>query len=320
MVAQLPDMPKLKVLEALLEELQSLKRQPVSEESRTVLQQNLQSKLGVVVAKAAEITADLGIESLATDLLIAFDRLTRNPVQVDPGCLAKVEIVDALRKLKQREYDLFVQGSRYEQWEPIWGGQEDRAGHLRGRCALALAELGYADALLVIGNMLADPTVEARMGAAQAVACYGSTYGIPLLRLRAIGGETSPQVLEVIFTSLLALCQPQTQAIEFIAKFLDSEIAEAPAVAAIALGDSRNSEAFQALQAWIARPTETENLRVAFAAMAAMRLPEAFDYLIDAIERGTDVESAIAFESLNIYRGDTAIWERVETALSNRNS
>lgn len=311
-------MPKLKQLEAWLAELQALKHQP--DRSDAVLRQALQSKFGIVVGNAARIAVELSCDRLIPDLLVAFERLTRDPVQTDPGCLGKVEIVDALRHLQQREYDLFLAGSRYQQWEPVWGGQEDRAAHLRGRCVLALADLGYVDTLLVAGDLLADSAVETRVGAAQAIARYGSAYGIPLLRLRALSAEGSPPVLEAIFTSLLALSSEPTEAIAFIAAFLDSDVADVPAVAAIALGDARHPAALNALQAWVARRAESDRYQAAFAAMAAMRLPKAFDVLIDTIARGTDVESAIALESLTIYRNDTALWSRVEEAVSRRDN
>ncbi|MEO0854061.1 MAG: hypothetical protein AAFY15_11250, partial [Cyanobacteria bacterium J06648_11] len=229
------NMPKLKQLEAWLNELESLKHQPLGDRTRAALRDALNSKFGVVVGKAARTAADLTLADLVPDLLSAFERLTQNPVQIDPGCLGKVDIVAALQQLRQREYDLFLAGIGYQQWEPVWGGQEDRASYLRGRCALALADLGYPDTLLVCGDLLADPEVETRVGAAQAIARYGSVYGIPLLRLRASIGDSSSQVLETLFSSLLALHAEKTDAIAFIAQCLDSELDETAAVAAIAL-------------------------------------------------------------------------------------
>ncbi|WP_026100619.1 hypothetical protein [Synechococcus sp. PCC 7336] len=313
-------MPKLKQLDKLLDSLRALKHQPVNEESIALLQQALQSKLGVVVCRAARVSADLKVESLVPEMVEAFERLTHNPVDSDPGCLGKVGIVDALRQLQQREYDLFLQGICYQQWEPIWGGREDRAGHLRGQCALALAEAGYSDTLLAIGDLLADPEVETRVGTARAIAQYGSVCGIPLLRLRALSGETSPQVLEALFAALIALCQPQSEAIAFIARFLESDLADVPAVAALALGESRHAAAFVALQEWSERTVDLQQQRAAMVAIATMRLPAAFDYLFGAIERGSDAESAIALESLAIYRTDIEIWERAEMALAKRNA
>ncbi|MEO1131413.1 MAG: hypothetical protein AAFX40_01760 [Cyanobacteria bacterium J06639_1] len=311
-------MPKLRQLEARLQELQALRHQPAGDRSIAVLRRALQSSTGVLVGNAARTAIELRLERLIPDLLEAFDRLTHDPVQTDPGCLGKVEIVDALRQFGQREYDLFLAGSQYQQWEPIWGGREDRASHLRGRCALALADLGYADTLLVCGDLLADPDVETRVGAADAIARYGSVYGIPLLRLRALSGERSPQVLETMFASLLALCPEKTSAIALIARFLDSELDDVPAVAAIALGDARHPEALVKLRAWSEMRATSDIYRTAYAAIVALRLSEAFDYLIAKVESGTAEESSMARDALIPYRTDIALWERVERAWTNR--
>lgn len=226
--------------------------------------------------------------------------------------------------MKAYEPTTYIQGIRYRQFESVWGGKEDRAAQLRAECALAMAETGFHDAILYIGDLLADPETEARAGAAQALSCFSGTMHIALLRLRALSGEQNIRVLEEIFSVLFSLSGPtnntqeEDETVRFVAQFLESSDVDVVSVAAISLGSSRRGSAFTALREFAENRLDEEQLRIAFEAIALLRLPEAFDYALDVISRGSELEARLAEQAMSIYRDDESLWERVETARAER--
>ena len=87
------------------------------------LRKALTNRVGLVVAQAAKVVAELRLVELLPDLLRAYDRLFENPVERDPQCWGKNAIARALTALDYRESEPFVRGSRHIQMEPVWGGQ-----------------------------------------------------------------------------------------------------------------------------------------------------------------------------------------------------
>ncbi|PZD70292.1 hypothetical protein C1752_14379 [Acaryochloris thomasi RCC1774] len=311
-------------IETVLSQLDQLADAPPDDETWFGLRRGLLSKHGVVIGKAAKIAAQLEWKDGIPDMLKAYERLSNNGANVDPGCIGKANIIKALRRLKAYEPTTYIRGIRYKQFEAVWGGKEDRAAQLRAECALALAETGYSDALLYIADLLADPETEARAGAAQALSCFSGTTPIALLRLRALSGEQNVRVLEEIFSVLFALSGPTTnpeekdETVRFVAQFLESSDVDVVSVAAITLGSSRRLSAFNALREFAENILDEERLRISFEAIAILRLPEAFDYVVDTISRGSELEARLAEQAMSIYRDDERLWERVETARADR--
>ena len=56
----------------------------------------------------------------------------------DPQCWGKNAVAKALKELEHREAAPYLRGTAHIQMEPVWGGQQDTAGPLRGICLLAL--------------------------------------------------------------------------------------------------------------------------------------------------------------------------------------
>ncbi|HEY2381216.1 MAG TPA: hypothetical protein VGK48_08530, partial [Terriglobia bacterium] len=96
------------------------------------LRKALRDRVNVVVAKAASISAELQLHALLPDLLAAFERLFDKPRESDPQCWGKNAIAKALKDLDYSESATFLRGVRHIQMEPVWDGEIDTAGVLRG--------------------------------------------------------------------------------------------------------------------------------------------------------------------------------------------
>ncbi len=90
------------------------------------------------------------------DLLAAFRRFLADPSK-DKGCLAKIAIAEALTRLEHEEAEIFLEGIRHMQREPVWGGTEDTAAWLRGLCAIGLAGCRHPRAAAASGRRARGP-------------------------------------------------------------------------------------------------------------------------------------------------------------------
>jgi hypothetical protein len=154
-------------------------------------------RVNLVAAKAANIAADLPAPDLLPDLLRAFDRLFDDPVKRDPQCWGKNAIARALKDLGHRESPAFLRGAAHIQMEPVWGGQEDAAGPLRGICLLALPacpDLPREQVLRHMVNALTEPSPTVRADAARALAEMQGDDCALLLRLKARARDAEPAV------------------------------------------------------------------------------------------------------------------------------
>ncbi|MDZ8185572.1 MAG: hypothetical protein RMX96_12045 [Nostoc sp. ChiSLP02] len=305
-------MPKSRKLEETLSILAQIREQPTSEEAIAILRQVLKSKHSMAVAQAAKIVGESNITALIADLVEAFARMMVKPTQVDQNCLAKKEIAQTLYRLEYSDEKLFLQGIRHVQMEPVWGGQEDTAAHLRGICALGLVRMNYSNVMNELADLLADPKPEARVAAAKAIAYTGNPQGVPLLRLKTRIGDKAPQVMEECFTALLQLAP--TDSLALVASFLfhpEDRICE---LAALALGESRLEPAFELLKSCWQQTRKVEFRRTLLLAIAMLRQNQGLDFLISLVAQGKDIDAKDAMAALSIYREDRELWQRVEQA------
>src|SRR5947207_8572150 len=156
-------------------------------EAAAVLRKALADRVNVVVAKAANLAADLDLRDLIPDLLRAFDRLMEEAVKRDPQCWGKNAVAKALKELEHRESAPFLRGARHVQMEPVWGGQEDTAAPLRGICLLALiacTDLTRQEILRHLVNGMAETAAPVRADSARALGEMGGDDSALLLRLK----------------------------------------------------------------------------------------------------------------------------------------
>jgi hypothetical protein len=227
------------------------------------LRKALGDRVNLVVAKAAEVAADLRIEDLTPDLLAAFDRLFDDAAKRDPQCWGKNAIARALKDMDYNVSTPFVRGSSHVQMEPVWGGSQDTAGPLRGICLLALPGCGdirREDLMRRLVDALAESDAAVRADAARALAAMGGDDGALVLRLKARIGDKESAVIGQSLESLLIV--ERSSALPFVKGFLDPAGGEAAEEAALALGSSRMAAAVDALlEAW--EPATGEEYREA---------------------------------------------------------
>ena len=309
-------MAKSRALEERLAALGGLRRESVTDQTIATLRQALRDKVSHVVAKAAQVSGELGLRVLVGDLAAAFDRFLANPVKTDPGCRAKVEIARALHEMGEDPGAVFLRGIRHRQLEPVFGGREDTASELRAMCGLGLVRVGHPDAMVELADLLADPEVAARIGAARAIAYAGEPSGEPLLRLKALAGDPDAGVVSESLGALLSLAPARS--LDFVARFLRHRDPVVQEAAALALGASRLRDALPVLRGWWEGKPEVDLRRTALLAIAMLRHEEAIGFLLSLVAEAPGPDARDAIAALGTYRHDEALRARVATAMEAR--
>src|SRR5262249_35118277 len=152
------------------------------------------------------------------DLLAAYPQFLMDPVRRDPHCIAKGAIARALVELDCEDVDFFLEGIRYRQLEPGWGGANDSAIDVRCSCAMGLAASGYSRAVQELVALLNDSEWRARVGAARAISCGNPREAEAILRFKVLIGDTEPEVIGECFTGLLSITA--AECLPFVAQYL----------------------------------------------------------------------------------------------------
>jgi HEAT repeat protein len=271
--------------DAELAELDALKSATLDTAAIEQLRKALNHRNNFVVSKAAKLVEINELSALLPDVLAAYDRFFEDAVKTDPQCWAKNALVKALVKLEHRDKDAYLRGLRHHQLEPVWGGQSDTAGTLRGSCAHALINCpGISDQelLATLLELFVDTDKAVRIEAARAIGQVGGASATLLLRLRALLGKDEPEVLGACYSGLLAI--EGQRAIAFIAGYLEDGD-DTAAEAAFALSETRSPAALAVLIARRRAGADSWFGAVLLSAIALCRLPEAMDYLLAIIER-----------------------------------
>ncbi len=286
-------------------------------ELNATLQKALEDKHFRVVAKAASLVSERSLQERVKDLIAAYARFLQDPIKRDPSCIAKQAIVRALVALDCQDVNFYLDGIRYRQLEPVWGGTADTAIDVRCSCAMGLAASGYPRAIHELTELLNDPEARARAGAARAISCCNPHEAEALLRFKVLIGDAEPEVMGECFTALLTIA-PQT-CLPLVAKFLSGKDPGLADLAALALGESRNPGALAHLRAawdevYVPEPKRAVLLRAA----ALHRTEPAFEWLLGIIEHGKRAHADIAVDALAVYERNTKLAERVREALAKR--
>lgn len=279
------------------------------------LRRYLARKSGPVVAAAARRVGEQRLDALRDALLAAWPGLFSSPVKRDPGCAAKIAIVQALGELDHLDPDVYLEAARHRQPEPSWGPPVDTAAGLRGHAILALVALSHPEAPLLIAEGLADSEARTRQGAAQALVAWNDpTLGQALARLALGKGEADPEVVEELFASVVAL-----GGLSWAVRHLDGGLlapegqrglyAEA---AALALGGSREPEAFAPLRRWTERALRANQRRVGIIAMGLLRCAPAARWLLDTLEQDEPEDREVLLQALELYRGSPEVDARLQ--------
>lgn len=290
------------------------------------LSPNVKKDLGVIlagansilVARAAQVVSKRRITELIPNLVTAFNRFMSKPPKADQGCLSKIAIIEALDNLDYDDDDVFLRGIHHVQKEPAYGGPIDTAANLRGKCAFALARIGDTEVLFELITLLMDPEPQARIAAVKAVAHLACRESELLLRMKILAGDMEPDVLGECFSGLISINPDRS--LSFVGKFLvqdDHLIAE---VAAFALGESRETRAFEILHNYreenVIKP---EFQQVLLLSIALTRLDGAFEYLTDVVANEHTSNGIEAIKALKIYAYDDELCAKIDRAVVSRN-
>jgi hypothetical protein len=305
-------MSKRKSVGDKLAALNDLRDDLSSPDAPRLIRQSLADQSNYVIQRAADLIAEADRRDFIASLVEAYGRLTINPLKTDLGCLGKTAIVRALVRLEHDDAEFYREGIVYEQPEPKRGGQRDTAAELRGLSAAGLVNcVSKLEVMNRCAVLLADNCVEARVGAAQAIAACGQPEGAALLRLKLLTGDTSPEVIGECCAALLRLAPED--GVPLVVRFLSSADGDVCVQAGLALGESRHPDALEALRVAWERQTDS-NVRESLLLCAAIhRSPEASDFLLTLIV-GTDLRAAVdAIKALRIH--GSSMRQRVEEAV-----
>ncbi len=307
-------MPRRPTLEDRLARLSALLAEPDADAARRELAKSLGERGNHLVAKAAEITAELGVDELATDLAAAFDRFMVDPEHADKGCVAKSAIVRALVDLEAAEVDVYLRGVRHRQPEPAYGGAVDTAVPVRSWSAQGLLIAGHPDLGLEMTELLVDPETPVRVAAVRVLAASGRIEAEPMLRLKAHLGDSEPEVTSEALAGLLAMAPRRS--LPFTARFLASGEAAVVEAAAMALGESRLEEAFPLLAERYRRGADRRLEQTLLIAISMLRREPGFEYLLSLVKDGDQGRAIQAIVALAIHRRDSAVCEQTATAIA----
>ncbi len=296
----------------------------LDEDGTNYLRISLAHRNNFLVSKAARLVAEAELAALLPNVLAAYDRFFLDPAKSDPKCWAKEALAKALVKLEHRSKDAYLRGMRHHQMEASWGPPVDTAGALRSTCAHALVDcpgISDADLLTALLEPLTDTDKTVRMEAARAIGQVGGVSAALILRLRALLGsqiqqDGEPEVLGAVFAALLDL--EGSQAIPLVAAALETGD-DTAAEAAFALAGSRTPEALAPLLARFRAGADAWFGGVLLSAIALTRLPQASDFLIDAIARDSR-EAPAAIEALARSAPTPELRIRIEHAVEQADS
>ncbi|HOZ48169.1 MAG TPA: hypothetical protein PK468_16275 [Candidatus Hydrogenedentes bacterium] len=276
----------------------------------------LEGRNAIVCAKAAEMVAEGRIEDCLNLLVEAFDRFMTDPVKRDPGCRAKIALVNTLNALESDDDTVFLRGIRHVQQEPVFGGRVDTAANLRANCAVALARADHPQLYFELARLLVDAESHARSAAARVLGDLVSDRSALLLRMKALTGDAEPSVVGECLLGLMRIAADES--VNFVAEFLDNPDIEVAEQAALALGEARTLEAFRALQSSWQRHVDQTYRRMLALSLALTRRDEAFDLLVDIVRDGHPRTAERVLEALRLFDDGGARREVVREVVSGR--
>ncbi len=260
-------------------------RTPRTAESLSVFQNALRSRQNLPAARAAQAAGEHDLQELSPDLAASFTYFMQQAVKHDPRCTAKIAIAEAMDRLDYREPEIFLQGVRHTQFEPVWGGTTDTAAPLRSRCIAALVRLNHPDRYRLLADLLFDPFADARRGAVRAAAYAGGEAGELLLRIKVQIGDEDGSIIGDCLAGLIQLAPDS--ALDFVGRRLQSDNPETRELAALALGESHVPEALELLRRAILDSSDTAEFKILALAIGLYRTDQAFDLLLELMATRT---------------------------------
>jgi len=286
-----------------------------SDDSVREIRQFMAGTSSVLAAKAAKAAARLEIRGLGPELVSLFHRRMKNSVKNDPGCHAKIAVVEALSSLDIPDADVFIQGIRHIQMEPSFGPPVDTADRLRAACAFGLYRMGHRELIPEMVMLLMDREPAARRAAIKVLIDIGQESCEMLLRLKALQGDDEPEIMGDCLNGLIAISPARS--LPFVDRFLSAKDPAVVEEAALALGNSRLPEACMRLQEFRERSPLLKSMLLL--PIALTRCEQAFSLLLDVIRKEHAENAAAAVEALSIYAGNPERRQLIREAVLTRN-
>ena len=295
-----------------LEEVRRAVDDPADPASRKCVGRTFDGRHGYLISIAAKVLSADDSELIAKAER-AFERLLEDPIKRDPQCHGKAAIAQAFFDAEIRAEATFEAGVQHVQLEPVLGGRQDTAAHLRGICLMALAHAQHPRAPVEAARMLADPERSARIAAIRALVASGARETVePVLRLRLEIPDDDPEVVSECMAGLLEVNPGDN--VPVVGAKLDSSDAVAEA-AALALGSSRATGAFELLAQRVDAAVITDRRSTLMLAIAMLRTDTAWQYLVERIMDGAPGEGLAAVDALATFKEQPGLRERVEAAV-----
>lgn len=311
----------MKKFDAQLARIEAMRDEPVSPALIAELRKAIGSKSGYLAGKAAAIASRHRLTELIPDLSSAFDRFMMDPIKADPQCWGKNGIVTTLAELGHDNAEIYLRGIAHIQLEPVWGGTEDTAGTLRSRSAHALVEcrsLSDTDVLRHLLHLLIDAETGVRVAGVQSIARVNRAEAALLLRLKALAGDSEPEVRGACFSGILSVEGPS--ALPFVSPFLAGADPDVVAEAALALGLARLPDAVPLIVDRYRIEREAALASVLLTALAVSHQDTARDFLLTVIEGDGATRAAAAVEAVVSAGGLTDDARAKFAAAAKRNS
>jgi HEAT repeat protein len=299
-------------LEKELAELGVALRDPTSATSRVSLSHVLLDGSSLVAARVAKSIAERHLEGFEEVLERSFQRFLQDPVNTDPGCRAKVAVLEALDRLESMNAAPFLVGTSYVQLEPGYGKPTDSAAGVRGRAIAALARIGHSDVPLAAAQLLADPEVAVRRAAADALGYHGERASAGLLWFKLHQGDDDDLVtLACAYAVLTVAPEWGLRALRPLLFGTDLKMRE---LCALALGEVRHDGALELLFEYVDE-TVTPHARVlAFGGLGVSRSERARTFLLERAKNGGATEAKAAIAALGTHAHEPGLAERVREA------
>lgn len=299
-----------------LEQLAVCKSDPASERSRKAIRTALQGRISVAVARAATLIRQHDLPGFDDALAAAHARWLKKPARSDRGCTAKIALARALDAVGCPGAGPFLAGVKHIQLDPVYGGHEDTAAELRSRSAAALVRLRHPDAFRYVADLLYDPWPAARLGAVAVARYAGNEAAELLLRAKALSGDEDARVVGDCLSALAEMAPRDS--LSFLARFLDADDEALVEYAALALGETREAEAFALLEDAWGRWGAGQARHMLLLPMALLRSDESFAFLLQRVESSPVATAQAALTALESARANPELAGRVFQALDAR--
>jgi hypothetical protein len=281
-------------------------------EGQSALTQALASKDAGLLVQAANLIAEQQLTVHSEALCNAYRALRSEAERGknrDPGAVAKAALVAALDAVEALDVDLFADAAQCAQLERGKGSPRDTAGAVRAYGVLALARVGHADLLPILGAFLGDRDDNVRLSAARAVAHRGQRDGAGLLLLRLGAGDAVPEVLIECLRGLFAIAADLGE--RYARDHLPSASPEQYEQLLHALGTAASDSAVELLETELAARSLGNERAPIIAALGLSLRPKARTLLLELVrgERPSDAQSALS--ALAIHRYDARLAEQL---------